>query len=159
MPSREEDFRRLGGIAGGAVFILALPLLLLRVGPGAAMLVALAAGLAMGAAVYLGGTLVSLARTPAEPPPPPVAPAPALDETRRFGKEDVAAAGGLDQTVRIEPGSLDYVVPELSPEQILKEREGLDMGMLEQGIEADRQARENLFKGGVEEVKGKEGGP
>ena len=145
---KEEDFRRLGGIAGGGVFILSLPILLLRFGPAPALLTALAGGLVAGTVVYLGGALLSAAGEPRSPAPPEqTGTGPSPDETRNFGLDDIAGAGGLDQTIRLDPGTLNYVVPELSPEQVLKDREGLDMDVIQQGIEGSAKARENLSKG------------
>jgi len=145
---KEEDFRRLGGLAGGAVFIMALLLLLLKATPFNALLGALAAGIASGVAVYLVGAIVAIGREPAVPVPPPVETqaSSSPDETRIFSPQDVTGTG-LDQTVRLEPGTLEYILPEMSPEQILKEREGLDIGVLEQGLEASQKASETLVKG------------
>lgn len=145
---KEEDFRRLGGLAGGAVFIMALLFLLLKAAPLNALLGALAAGMLSGFCVYVAGSLVSAAREPATPPPVEEPKSVQPDETRLFSAQDIPdGATGLDQTVRIEPGTLDYILPELSPEQVLKEREGLDIGSLEAGIEASRNAREDSSKG------------
>ena len=146
---KEEDFRRLGGLAGGSVFILSLLFLLLKSTPFNAVLWSLAAGVFFGVGVYVVGSLIALGKEPATPPAAPVEAArPAQpDETRLFSAQDIPNGAGLDQTVRIEPGTLDYILPEISPEQVLKEREGLDIGALEEGIEASRKARENLTKG------------
>jgi len=146
---KEEDFRRLGGLAGGAVFIMALLFLLLKASPFNALLAASAAGLVAGLGVYVAGTLILLGSAPAAPPPPPVDQAKTSqpDETRLFSSKDLPSGEALDQTVRIEPGSLDYILPEISPEQVLKEREGLDIGALEEGIDASLLARENKIKG------------
>lgn len=145
---KEEDFRRLGGLAGGAVFIMALLFLMLKSAPLNALLGALAAGLVAGVGVYVVGALIVVGMEPAVPPPPPVeASKPAQpDETKLFSAKDIPDGVGLDQTVRIEPGTLDYILPEISPEQVLKDREGLDIGAMEEGIEASRKARETIEK-------------
>jgi hypothetical protein len=126
---------------------MSLLLLLLKVSPINAVLWATALAMISGVGVYVAGALVVLGREPA-PPPPVEAPKPLQpDETRLFSAKDIPDGPALDQTVRIEPGSLDYILPEISPEQVLKEREGLDIGALEEGIEASRIAREDSGKG------------
>jgi len=130
------------------VFIMSLLLLLLKADPFNALLLALAAGMIAGVGVYVVGSLIAVGSEPATPPPPVEVAKPAQpDETRLFSSQDIPNGAGLDQTVRIEPGTLDLILPEISPEQVLKEREGLDIGALEEGLEASRKAREDLMKG------------
>ena len=141
---KEEDVRRFSGVLGCAGFILVLLVMLVKTTPGGALMGALAAGLVSGFLAYAVGYGVMLSRAPAPPPPAPEPEAPAVspDETRRFSPDDIGTAR-LDQTVKLEPGSLDYILPEFSPEQVLKEREGLDIELLEKGIEGTPRPSEN----------------
>ena len=150
---KEEDFRRIGGLAGGAVFIMSLLLLLLKATPFNALLWSLAAGMVSGIGVYVIGSVIVMGAEPATPEASKVEDEkPSLpDETRLFSARDIPGDVPLDQTVRIEPGTLDYILPEISPEQVLKDREGLDIGALEQGIEASRKARDTIGKSGDEQ--------
>ena len=127
---------------------MSLLLLLLKASAFNAILLALSAGMVAGVGVYLVGSIIAVGSEPATPPPPVEAPKPAQpDETKLFSAQDLTSGAGLDQTVRIEPGTLDLILPEISPEQVLKEREGLDIGALEEGIEASRKAREDSMMG------------
>ncbi len=143
---KEEDIRRLGGILGLLIFVISLLILLLKTGPASALLFALAAGVGCGFAVYATVLLTTMARTSAPSAaamPPAEGTEGVSDETRKFGPGEMGS--GLDQTVRLAPGTLEYVLPEISPEEVLKEREGIDMDFLQQGIEGVAKARENML--------------
>ena len=137
------------------MFVLSLFVQIGRVEPGIALLVALLTGLLVGGAVFLAGVMAEMtaapppvreAQAPAEEPPS------ALDETRTLPASEVDAAADLHQTVRLDPGVVDYVLPEVSHEDLFRDREGIDEMFLKQGIEELGAASEN-----VPEVKPEEG--
>ncbi len=142
-----DQLRRISVVVGGGVFVLLLIGQLARVELGLALLLSLGAGVGLGLAVYLVGSFLSLARPSAEPAPASPASAPNPDETAQQPAGEVAGGADLHQTIRLDEGEVDYVLPEVSPEEVFKEREGIDEDFLKQGIEDLGATSENKVKG------------
>lgn len=155
----QEQLRRLGFVAGAGVFVLALIAQFSRVDPGLALLLSIGAGFGFGLAVYLAGSVVAMPPAAPDQAPPSAEAAPGaespyelppLAEAGERPTEKTAAEGAdLHQTVRLDEGGVDYVLPEVSPEELFKEREGIDEEFLRQGmgIEEAAVASENVNKG------------
>lgn len=147
-PTAPDARRRFAAAAGAGLFVLVVLGALLVVDPGAAMLLGLAAGAGAGTLVYLAGTLRAISREPAVPPAPAeiaAEPADAVAEpgpqdTARLSPEDVLRAADLHSTVRLEPGAVDYLLPEVTPEAVLREREGIDEAFLRAGVGIEESA-------------------
>jgi hypothetical protein len=149
----EEQLRRTSVIAGAGAFILALLGCLVVAEPGAALLIALGTGVALGGGAYAAGSISRLSHPPeppARPRPPRVdrtvpaaGPEPAdtgllagpPDEgTAHLSPDDVVRAADLHQTIRLDEGNAEYVLPEFSPEELFRDREGIDEQFLKAGI-------------------------
>jgi hypothetical protein len=147
----EEQLRRTSAIAGAGSFVLALLGCLVVVEPGIALLTALGAGVALGLGVFVAGSVTLLARPVAPPPPRPVAPSridvtvaeaappdamagPPNEGTAHLSPDDVVRAADLHQTIRLDEAQTDYVLPEFSPEELFRDREGIDEQFLKAGI-------------------------
>jgi len=160
-PAPGADPQVTGAVAGIGTFVLAVLLLLLFVSPEAALLGGLAAGLVTGIAVFGFAALVRLAPVPPRPAAAPAAagvdrtvgeapaatpPSRDLSETARLSPEEVLKAADLHQTIRLDQGGLDIVLPEVSPESVLRDREGIDEAFLRAGlgIEEGGLASENV---------------
>jgi|SRR6185503_5180307 len=160
---QDEPLRRTGAIAGAGTFVLTLLGALIVWEPGVALLAALGGGIAVGAGVFVAGTLADLSRplaapaprpaaagtdVPAPEPPSPMA-GPPTDDTARLSPDDVVRAADLHQTIRLDQEHLDYVLPEFSPEDLFKEREGIDEQFLKAGIGIDETGTpsDNVIKG------------
>jgi hypothetical protein len=93
--------------------------------PAAVAGASLAAALAGGAAGRPAGGSLAGAGTgiPASP-----------HDTSTLTVDDVVKAQDLHQTVRLDQGDLQYALAELTPEEILKDREGIDEAFLKAGI-------------------------
>jgi hypothetical protein len=140
-----DTLKRLSLVAGGAVFVLALLVQLPHAEPGQALMLALGAGVGLGLAGYLVGSIMSLAREPgAAAEPSPAAPDP--EKTTALSSGEVAKAAGFEQTVRLEAGKVDYLLPEISPEELFREREGINEAFLRQGIEGAGSLSENTME-------------
>jgi hypothetical protein len=84
--------------------------------------------------------------------PPGAAPAGAephattAEDTAQITADQVVKATDLHQTVRLDAADLQYALAELSPEDVLREREGIDEAFLRAGagIEEPKGASENV---------------
>jgi len=93
---------------------------------GASLAAALSAGAAAGAAAGVPGA-------PVEGPGGAQVTSP--HDTSTLTVDDVVKAReDLHQTVRLDQGDLQYRMAELTPEEVLKEREGIDEAFLKAGI-------------------------
>lgn len=88
--------------------------------------------------------------------PPPFVPggpggggAPGPDDTARIFGGDLPAGADLHQTIRLDAESLQYALPDVSAEDILREREGIDEAFLKAGAGIDEPgtASENVGGG------------
>lgn len=136
--------RRLGAVVGALLFVLLLLGQLAGGDPGRALLVALGGGAVAGVLTFVVVASRGLAVPPlptgaeasADPAAETVAAAgpPGPDETRRISPAEVAPAVDPSQTVRLDEAGLDYVLPEINPEELFREREGIDEASLSAGI-------------------------
>lgn len=147
----EEQLRRTSAIAGAGGFVLALLGSLVVVDPGAALLVALGTGVALGLGLFAAGSVSRLSR-PVVPPAPraprpdapgtPAAPTepeggmagPPSEDTAQLSPDDIVRAADLHQTIRLDQDQTDYVLPEFTPEELFRDREGIDEQFLRAGI-------------------------
>ncbi|MEK7475464.1 MAG: hypothetical protein AAB152_07480 [Candidatus Coatesbacteria bacterium] len=65
---------------------------------------------------------------------PPSGAATSPHDTSTLTVDDVVKAQDLHQTVRLDQPDMQYALAELTPEEILKEREGIDEAFLKAGI-------------------------
>jgi len=138
--------RRAGAAAGVGIFVLSLFVQIGRADSGVALFVALLAGLGVGGAVFLAGVMADATAKPpvvTQAPPPPEAP-PSLEDTRTLPPEEVSQAADLHQTVKLDQGVVDYILPEVSHEDLFRDREGIDETFLKQGIEELGASSENI---------------
>jgi len=148
---QEELLRRTSAIAGAGAFVLSLLGCLVFVEPGVALLMALGAGVATGLGFFTVGSVNRLSRpiipmAPRAVRPEPVgdgAPAPAAgtafsgppnDDTAHLSPDDIVRAADLHQTIRLDQDQTDYVLPEFTPEELFRDREGIDEQFLKAGM-------------------------
>jgi len=151
---QEDLLRRTSAIAGAGAFVLALLGCLVVVEPGVALLTALGTGVALGLGLFAVGSVNRLSRpiVPMEPraarpvrPDPDGAGAPAPDagagmagppseDTAHLSPDDIVRAADLHQTIRLDQDQTDYVLPEFTPEELFRDREGIDEQFLKAGI-------------------------
>ena len=157
-----QQVRRVGAVAGAGTFLVALIGCLVVLEPGTALLVSLGAGVALGLGIFLAGSIamlnaplpLSAAVARAESPAgavsarsaaPDVMTSPPNEDTARLSPDEVIRSADLHQTVRLDQDHLEYVLPEMTPEDIFREREGIDEQFLRAGIgiEEPRPASDN----------------
>ena len=157
VPTMNDDrLKRFSVVAGGGVFVLSLVGQLAYVELGFALLVSVGVGVGLGLGCYVVGSILLLANASA----PPESPAEGVEgqastqegQPGEPGLQDTATAtpageaapqADLYQTVRLDEGNVDFVLPEVSPEELIKEREGIDETVLKQGIEESAPTSEN----------------
>lgn len=131
---------------------------------------ALAAAAGPAAPVPVGRRVDRIAAEPAVPPPAPdlppaiplpdgLAPPPFIPgglsstgpspaETTQISAEDLQRATDLHQTIRLDADSLQYALPDVSAEDILREREGIDEAFLKAGAGIDEPGNASENTGG-----------
>lgn len=153
----DDRLKRFSVAAGGGVFVLSLVGQLAYVELGFALLVSVGVGVGLGLGCYVVGSILLLANASAPPESPAegaAGQASALEgQPGEPGLQDTATAtpaageaapqADLYQTVRLDEGNVDFVLPEVSPEELIKEREGIDETVLKQGIEESAPTSEN----------------
>ena len=151
----DDRLRRFSVVAGGGVFVLTLVGQLAFVELGFALLLSVGVGVGLGLGCYVVGSVLLLAKTPAPLESPAEGTAgqisaqenqpgqPGLEGAVPAAPGEAAPQPDLYQTVRLEEGTVDFVLPEVSPEELIKEREGIDETVLKQGIEESAPTSEN----------------